>query len=137
MQHALSFDLWLIGTLVTNLATGLDREDLHRIGIFKWADIPHELEARIVAKRVTETLFPKEDVRSLIRQRINEAVTPDDRVDWQFIDNLSIDEPYDLATETRKLLSRLRPYKRRFQAWLSQYKNILGTAGFDLDEWLD
>jgi hypothetical protein len=133
VQHAASFDLWLIGTLMIN---ALNREQLNKIGIFKWADVPHELEARIVSKRIAQDLFGEKKTDDTIRQRVDEAVNAGDRTDWEFIRTLPVDEDFNLSKETLKILPRLRPYKLEFQRLFNQNKGVPGVADFNLGEWL-
>ena len=57
----------------------------------KWADVPYECEARIISKRVAETLRGVDPVGQYINAKINAAAGRnhwEDKRDWEFIRQL-------------------------------------------------
>jgi hypothetical protein len=113
IQHVTKLKLWAESRLIRKLPKPvIDALDL------KWGDVPHEHEARLVAKRTAEDLFGTEKMGQYIEAKINQPVEENDRADWKFIRGLVTSTPYDLASETRLLFSRLTGYRQELDQTL-------------------
>lgn len=100
-------------------------DELIRARALIWPDVPHEREARIISKRVTEMLFGPEAVRTYLDQRITDSVSKMnaatserdknrwriDAADWLFIQRVDASVNYDFALEIRELYPRLREFR--------------------------
>jgi hypothetical protein len=108
LQHFVQYsgvvELWAAGWVLLRLSAVND------LGL-KWADIPHEREARIVAKRIAQSLFDPERVKEFISRKIADPVNPNDQADWEFIQAIETSATYDLMAETRCLFQRLQSYR--------------------------
>jgi hypothetical protein len=106
VQHETRFELWAVSSLIPYLPKEvIDNEQLN------WSDIPHEREARIVAKRNGVRLCGADAVKHYIARKISENATPRDVEDWRFSEQLDPSTPYDLEAETKRIFQRLMPYK--------------------------
>jgi hypothetical protein len=133
IQHEIDFNTWAFNTLIF----GLRPETTAACGL-QWEDIPTERDARIVAKRVTETLVGREKTDLYIEQRLAEATKDIDVADWNFIRNVDTSEPYnDLPGETRRLFQRLAPIRTELENILLQAKKDPEMAGLDLSMVMD
>lgn len=110
--------LWAANTLVPNLTTAAIKD----LGL-KWCDVPHEREARIVAKRTAEKLFGAEAVRHHIDARIGQRITAADADDWECIRGLVTSIQFDLATETKLFFPRLKDHMPQLQAALRHFQS--------------
>lgn len=119
-QWAKTPQAYAAGILVLQLLQYWPAETAVEVHLTSWADIPHERDARIVAKRVVENMFGAERTRDFIdRNIVNPADGPDEE-DWRFIRNIASSDSYDLQRETRRLFQRLAPYKRDCEAVLQE-----------------
>jgi len=80
VQHTKNRTLWLVNTLVNSLN-------------IKWADIPIEVDARIVSKRTAEQIFGSEKVAAYIDRRIAAPVDDNDAADWAYVRSLGPQVP--------------------------------------------
>ncbi|HVN10108.1 MAG TPA: hypothetical protein VMV61_14115 [Patescibacteria group bacterium] len=117
LQHANEPTLWAVNTLVTNLS----RTTLEALE-FQWRDIPIELDARIVSKRVAITLFGERAVDRYLVEKIAEPVNDTDARDCTVVRGLSVLASVNLLLETRKMCSRLRPYWAELEGILQEAK---------------
>jgi hypothetical protein len=133
IQHYGQTQLWAANSLVANL----DKTAIAALGL-RWCDIPHEREARMVAKRTAETLFGPDAVHQHIGARIADPATEQDGIDWKCIRELSASTPYDLAQETRLFFPRLKNYGGQLQAAVAHFQATdPDFAGVDLPALLD
>jgi hypothetical protein len=109
VQHGKSPDLWAASTVLFNL-----EKDFYRRAPLRVFDIPVELQARIVSKRIAMTLCGVESVNSYIEKRIAEAVTPEDVEDWQFVRDLKA-QSVDLMAQSKQTFRRLLPYRQQIE----------------------
>jgi hypothetical protein len=65
-----------------------------------WYHLSTEREARIIAKRVAESIFGKSAVDDHIGTMAQLAASSEDAADWDFIRTLASDQDYDLKTAT-------------------------------------
>jgi len=128
VQYGFKRQLCAGGRLIRSLPT--DVQERERLG---WLDIPHEREARIVAKKIGVELFGEDAVKGYIDRLIKEtqqrcidqtisqseinAEIEDLRFSQKF-DDLSV--PYDLATEMKAIFRRLKPYEKELEDVLRQ-----------------
>ena len=136
VQYGFSRRFWAEGRLIPRLP-----REVFDIEGLNWPDIPHEREARIVAKRVAVRLCGADAVRQYIDRRISENVTANDADDWRFNQQLDPSVPYDLSRETKRIFQRLRSYRQALEnvlrevscdsAYGSDYKDINLSAYFD------
>jgi hypothetical protein len=127
IQRTAHTKLWAANTLIPNL----QKSAIAELGL-RWCDVPHEREARIVAKRTAEKLFGSAAVLQYIDGKIAERVTESDAADWECIRGLAANAPFDLARETRLFFPRLRNYRTQLHSALRHFQS--GDADFaDID----
>ena len=80
VQHVKSRKLWAVNSLVNEL----ERSIIRRLDL-TWANIPIEVDARVVSKRVARELFGDKRVDTYIDRKITERVTEADAMDWIFV----------------------------------------------------
>jgi hypothetical protein len=129
IQHSKAREMWAVNSLVAN---DLSRETIQNLGL-EWADIPIEVEARIVSKRVAECFFGEPRVREFIDKHIAQPATEGDRKDWQFIRTLMPSMAVELTSETQRLLNRIRDYRSELEASLEEKRQNPDYADIDLD----
>jgi hypothetical protein len=117
-QYGFRRKLWAVSRLIPRLP----RDLIERIGL-TWHDVPHEKEARIEAKRVGLRLCGSEAVGQYIERRISENITASDTEDWRLSQRFDLSIPYDLEAETKRVLQRLRPYRRELENVLQEMKS--------------
>jgi len=106
--------------------------DYWAIGL-KVFHIPTELEARIVAKRISEELWGEKAVEEYIRQRIAGASTSDEREDWIFIEQVDPRSSCNLLAETKTLFrQRLAPCRPELEKALSGLRSDIDFKNLDL-----
>jgi hypothetical protein len=110
VQYGFNRRLWAEGRLIPHLP-----KEVFDITGLNWPDIPHEREARIVAKRVGLELCGADAVKQYIDRRISEKATESDVKDWRFSQHLDPSIPYDLSAETKRIFQRLRPYRQALE----------------------
>jgi hypothetical protein len=138
LQHAVQFSkerqLWAVNSLV---AQGLTPETVATLRL-EWKDIPIEVDARIVSKRLAESLFGEERVLRYIDDKISARITESDVADWQFVRSLTGLSTVDLASETRRLYERLRGYRSELEDALQlPQMQSPDYADIDLDAFFD
>ena len=135
VQYGFKRKLWAESKLIRELPNGVqEKEQLN------WPDIPHEREARIVAKRVVVRLCGEDAVnryfdrmideaqKGCIDQTIGEGATKMEMMeieDLRFSRKLDSEIPYDLASGIEQIYRRLRPYKRDFESALEKMRRDL------------
>jgi len=117
VQYGFKQKLWAEGRLIRRSKGVIDVLGL------RWQDIPHEREARIVAKRVGMRICGADAVNQYIHRRIRENITAEDVEDWRFSQDLDPSIPYDLPTETKRIFQRLKPYRQALEDTLQQMKD--------------
>lgn len=126
LQYANSRRVWAINTLLLNLPA-LPTEHIRVM----W-DIPIEIEARIVAKQVAETLYGCEPVATHVADRIRANVTPNDVEDWRFFQGIDASQSYSVIEATRSLvnvhISQLKEFQRQ-----AGYKDDSDFSAIDFD----
>ena len=128
IQHSRNRRLWAANSLIDDLERGI----ISALGL-TWTDIPTEVEARIKAKHVAESLVGKRRVRQYINKRIAERTTEADVADWQFIRTLTASSSVDLIVGTRLLFERLRNYKSYLEHALHKKRSNPDFSDVDLD----
>lgn len=126
VQYGNNTDLWAASTVLLNL-----ERDFYRRAPLKVFDIPIELEARVVSKRIATTLCGTEAVNKYIEQRITQAVTPDDVEDWKFVRDLKT-QSVDLLAESKKIFRRLLPYRQQIERALDRAREEPEFKDLDL-----
>jgi len=106
IQHANASKLWAVNSLVSHL----HRSTITDLNL-KWTDIPIEVEARIVSKRVAVMFFGEQRVQHHIDGKMAEHIADNDAADWQFIRSLTPSSSVDLVIGTYELFQRLKCYK--------------------------
>jgi hypothetical protein len=102
-------------------------------------EIPMERQARLVAKQVAENLYGKESVRQYVSTRINDSVAADDKEvqDWQFVQEIVADDPYNLAAETNRLVQQHKVRLIELQASQDYRKDPdCSVLDFESTDWL-
>jgi hypothetical protein len=127
VQYGTSRDLWAASTVLMNL-----EKDFYKNTCLKVFHIPTELEARIVAKKVAETICGMEAMDGYIKSRISEAVTPDDKEDWQFVRDLAADHSFDLLAQSKQVFQRLSPYRASIEQALARARDDDDFRNLDL-----
>ncbi len=132
IQHCRARKLWAANSLIH----GLERKTIDAVKI-KWADIPTELEARIVGKRVAECFFGERRVTEYVDRRIAERITANDLDDWQFIRTLMPSSSVDLVRSTQFLFERLKGHRSELESVLQENLGSPDFGEIHLDEWLE
>jgi len=101
VQYMTRQTTWAWNTILRQCGDLIDVEGL------SWHDIPIELEARLVAKRIHQNIFGAEETERYILRRQESATTTRDELDWDFIRELDVSMSYDCDMETRFLFRRL------------------------------
>ncbi len=127
VQYGFRRRLWAESKLIRRLPKEVqEKEQLN------WPDIPHEREARIVAKRVGVRLCGEDAVNRYIDRMIEEAekrcidqTVSESETKWEIEDlrfNQALDSeiPDDLASGIKQIYRRLRPYRREFENALAR-----------------
>ncbi len=131
LQYANERRLWAVNTLLMNLPN-LPTENLKVI----W-DIPTEREARIIAKRVAETLCGDDSVRRHVLDKIDAHVTDNDVEDWKFFQGIDSSTPYCVADATRPLVERYKPQLKQLQQRPECRNDAdFSVIDFDASDWL-
>jgi hypothetical protein len=132
-QHGEQEYLWAANSLIPNLS----KATVRALGL-RSCDVPHEREARIVAKRTAEGVFGVERVQQYIDSKIAKAVTECEAADWECIRGLATSTPYDLARETKLFYPRLKDHRLELEQALRELQSELpGFPQVDLDELLE
>jgi hypothetical protein len=128
IQHAKVRKLWATNSLVGRL----DKKVVDALNL-NWCDIPTELEARIVSKRVGESLFGEERVSQYIDRKIVERITDNDAADWQGIGTLRPSDSVDLVDRTRQLFERLKGCRPELETVLRKLEQSGNPDFSDID----
>ncbi len=120
IQHSTQRQLWAANRLANTMLTYMEPRQFKASGL-RACDIPHERQARIVAKGVTENLFGADVVSRYIEEKRTEGVTEQDGADWECIRGLDATSPYDLAAETKLFFQRLKPYRSQLARSLRDF----------------
>lgn len=135
LQHAVQYvnraRVWAENILVTNLP----KEVFNSLAL-KAFDLPIELEARIVSKQVAEYVCGRDIVNRYIARRIENAIYPDDREDWEFVQQLAPLAACDIASETHRLFSRLAHCRSQLEEALNHFSSVHAFQDIDLDSLL-
>lgn len=131
IQHGKVRTLWAANSLIHDL----DKKIIDALKL-RWADIPTELEARIVSKRAAECLLGEQPVRQYIDRKIAERISEDDIADWQFVRTLTPLSSVDLVGGTQLLFERLKAYKSALEVVLQERKGNPDFSDIDLDNFL-
>jgi hypothetical protein len=135
-QYGFKRELWAVGRLIPNLP----KELIDSLGL-NWPDIPHEREARIVAKAVATELCGPDAVKRYIDRKIRESESSKDIEDWRF--SLTVDPtvPYELACETKRFFQRLRPHRQAVEKAFEEARSDAGRGpdykGIDMSAYFD
>lgn len=141
LQHIIQYSaapkLLAENMLVIETLRYLERSDFEALGL-RMCDVPHEREARIVAKRVAESLHGVEAVRQYIDGRRRAFVTEQDAADWDCIQGLVASDGYDLAAETKAFFPKLNSCRVALERTLSALQTNDPEFGeIDLDALLN
>jgi hypothetical protein len=133
LQHFIQFGfnrcIWAWNTVVTNLPM----PTIDALGL-TWRDIPIEREARIVAKRASETILGCERTAQYIDYRKSQRLSEKDAADWEFIQSIDAGQTYDCDLETEALFKRLMPVRDELQVALNNMKRLPDFARLGLDD---
>jgi hypothetical protein len=136
IQHTEVRRLWAANSLFIG---NLDQAVIDALQL-EWSDIPIEVEARIVSKRVGESIFGELAVRKHIDKKIAELTTtknPTDLRDWRFVRTILPTMTVDLVRETQRLFGRVKTYRPLLEHTLQEMKQNPDFAGVDLDAFFD
>jgi hypothetical protein len=132
LQHFLQYAherlLWTMNKLLV---------DIHNEEFSVWWDFPVEIEARIIAKRVAESLFGAEPVRKHIQERIKAHLTDNDVKDWEFVQGINPSVPYSLTEGTKTLVLK---HRRQLEEYVRRCKDdaeALRRSGLRFEELID
>jgi hypothetical protein len=127
IQRAKARKVWAANTLINGL-----RKDVIDALKLKWANIPIEKDARIVAKCVAENLCGAKRVGEYIHKKIAEP--GEDVDDWQFVLTLKPSDSVDLVPDTRMLFNRLRGYRFELEKALQGEKDNPDFTDLNLND---
>jgi hypothetical protein len=130
LQHFVQFtgnrQLWAIHVLLTKLPS-LPTHNLRH-----WFDLPDEIEARIVAKRVALKVFGQTAIESHIATMIAGRSSNEDVADWEFIRGLDPNSVYDLREQTIPLVEEYRSELEYLKRMVFANDRDLGTVDLNL-----
>jgi len=109
VQYGKSPELWAASTVLLNW-----KKDFYKTAPLRMFDIPIELDARTISKRIAVNLCDTESVNSYIENKIAEAITPDDVEDWEFVRGLKT-QSVDLIALSKQTFRRLLPYRQQIE----------------------
>ena len=133
VQYGFKRELWV----VCRLTHFLPNEVLQEVGLRNWPDVPHEREARIVAKRKAIQLCGPGPVKRYIEGRIGESRSAMDMEDWQFSLTVDASIPFDLEVETKRTIQKLKPHRKALETVLRDHRRDPGCEGIDLSTFFD
>lgn len=138
LQHFVQWSrtpqVYAAGILVLQLLAYWPQETAAALGLKSWADIPHERDVRIVAKRVVAKIFGQEGTARFIDGKIANPVDETDGADWRFIQAIGLLDTYDVSFETNRLFQRFEPYRRDCEEVLrNTFEYIPELKHLDLD----
>lgn len=114
LQHFLQYgnerQLWAANLLLGSLPNRPNEDP--RV----WWDLPAEKEARIIAKRVAESIYGGEAVRSHIVRMIEGSTSKIDEQDWESVQAINALDSYQLPSETRLLVGKHKLQLLQLQA---------------------
>jgi hypothetical protein len=120
LQHAIQHynvrQIWAVNSLVRQVPRAIKALNL------MWADIPTELDARAVSKRVALHLFTEQRVSQYIDRKIAENLSEGDVADWQFVRTLTSTNSVDLVGSTHMIFERLKDHKPELETALQRMK---------------
>jgi hypothetical protein len=114
--------VWAVNALANRTLQQLGRSEFEASGL-RACDVPHEREARIVAKGVAENLFGADAVRRYIEAKVDERVTNQDVTDWECIRGLAASTPYHLPRETELFFPRLKSFRPQLERSLKELRD--------------
>jgi hypothetical protein len=130
IQYGFNRKLWAENFLLPRLPRDvIDAEGLN------WPDIPHEREARIVAKRIGVKLCGADAVKRYLDLKISESLTPGDVADLRFSQHVDPSTPYDLADETKRIFQRLKPHRQHLETSLDKMRADVDFKNLDLSSY--
>jgi hypothetical protein len=130
LQHFVQFtgnrQLWAIHVLLTKLPSLPTHNLRHSF------DLPDEIEARIVAKRVALKVFGQTAIESHIATMIAGRSSNEDVADWEFIRGLDPNSVYDLREQTIPLVEEYRSELEYLKRMVFANDRDLGTVDLNL-----
>jgi hypothetical protein len=132
-QYGFRKELWAVNRLIPRLP----EEVLSSVGLLNWPEIPHEREARIVAKRVAVKLCGSASTSQYIERKIDRGTSAHDIEDWRFSLQLDPSVPYDLAGETRRVFQRLKPHRQALENIFHGFRSDPDYRHIDLSTYFD
>lgn len=130
LQHFCQYgnhpQLWALNFLLSKLPYLPTNELKH------WYHLPVEREARIIAKRITESIFGKEVVAEHVKKMERMGTSFEDIADWMFIDSLDSGETYDLKAATACLVGRHRPGLEELQRGVFAEDSDFGVVNLNI-----
>lgn len=111
LQHFIQYVFNHISFKINNLFVPYSRkiynESKQKI-VTGWHEIPTEIEARLISKRIALTFFREDDVYEFINEKIFHSTDTEDAADWEFVKSLDTKMTFDLTASTKE---RLFEYK--------------------------
>jgi hypothetical protein len=120
IQYSTMRQVWAANRLAYAALRCMEPRQFKTSGL-RACDIPHERQARIVAKGAAESLFGANIVNQYIEAKRTERVTEQDAADWECIRGFVASTPYDLAAETKLFFQRLKPYRPELERSLRDF----------------
>lgn len=130
IQHNLDPRTWAWNTLVNDL----HHDTIAALGL-QWKDIPIEYEARVVAKRTTESLLGFDRTAQYIESQVTAHVTDGDTKDWRFIRGIDTSKSgYNCAQATAELYRRMSPFREELQNLVERARFLPEFTDLDLND---
>jgi hypothetical protein len=128
VQHSEALTIWAVNSVIPQLP----REVILDSNL-QWRDIPTELEARIISKRVAVDLCGPEAVAAYVEGKFAEATAENDVNDWNFVRYLDARASLDIAAETRAMFLRFPELIPEIEKGLQMRKNAGDPDYLDVD----
>jgi hypothetical protein len=106
---------------LNSLVNELDRSIIKQVKL-TWADVPIEVEARVVSKRIAEQIFGHKRVTAYIDGKLAASLTEADVTDWIYVRSLDSKISVDLDSASRPLFKRLKDWRSELEAALQRAK---------------
>jgi hypothetical protein len=135
LQHSIQYGFNPVPWALNTLACKLPPAVINQLRL-KWKDIPHERDARIVAKRACESLLGLGRTAEYIQIRKSQRLTESDVADCEYIGTIDTSKAFDWIAESKTFFCGLGGYHAELQAALDRSKVLPEFARLNLSEWI-
>ena len=124
-----------MGVITSKLLVVLEMQQVNRIGVNSWCDVPIERDAWTTGKRVAEAVFGAAAVRKYIDTRIAAARSVD-LADWKFVREVDASRSFDFDAEMAAFMPRLSAHRDKLEPYINDLRRDPEPADIELDRWM-